>query len=130
MSADDLRERADALDSLADRLDEAESIAADVPVLSELFHEVRTSGRNPRDGRFVALLDLDGDGWTCRSVAFLQRGTHYRDTGADATLTHSPYPFVTVDQFADLIGHKLRADADIARQRAAEIDAQQRRTGQ
>jgi len=84
-TADDYHALADAKESLADRLRNADSIAEDVPALADLFHEVRTSSRKARNGRYVALLDYDADEetWTCRSVAHLEQGTHYMDTGAD-----------------------------------------------
>jgi hypothetical protein len=120
--AAEYREQADALESLADDLKGADSIAEDVPVLSELFHEVRTGGRSSRDGRYVALLDRDGDKWECQSVAFLESGTHYRDTGADAKLSFAPYPFLSVDTFADAIASDLRRSAKSARQNAANVE--------
>ena len=113
-------ELADALESLASDLRDADSIADDVPVLSELFHEVRTTRRKSRDGRFVALLDydFDADEWSCRSVAFLESGTHYRDTGADASVSFSPFAFLPVDQFAEHVASDLERDARAARQNA------------
>lgn len=120
--AAEYREQADALESLADDLKGADSIAEDVPVLSELFHEVRTGGRSPHDGRYVELLDREGDEWECRSVAFLESGTHYRDTGADAKLAFTSYPFLSVDLFAEKIADDLRRSAKSARQNAASIE--------
>jgi len=112
---------ADAYEDLADSLRNAESIADDVPVLSELFHKARTTHKNPRDGRFVALLDYDADAdeWTCRNVSWLQQGTHYHDTGADAVLGFSPYPFCSVDRFAEEFADTLRMDAKEQRQNAS-----------
>lgn len=109
---------ADALDELAERLRGADSISSDVPELSKLYHEVRTSGRNSRDGRFVALLDHDEDGWTCRSIAFLETGTHYRDPNADALVSFSPFPFLSVDEFGEHVASDLERDARAARQNA------------
>jgi len=112
---------ADAYEELADSLSNAESIADDVPVLSELFHEARTTHKKPRDGRFVALLDydVDGDEWTCRNVSWLQQGTHYRDTGADAVLGFSPYPFCSTDRFAEEFVNRLRMMARDQRHKAS-----------
>lgn len=93
----------DGLESLREQLKGASSIADDVPALSELFHKARTSRRNAREGRYVGLYDYDTDTdtWACRSVAFLESGTHYRDTGADLTLVQKPYAFLSVEQFAE-----------------------------
>jgi hypothetical protein len=124
--AAEYREQADALESLADDLKGADSIAEDVPVLSELFHEVRTGGRSPHDGQYVALLDRDGDEWECRSVAFLETGTHYRDTGADAKLSFGSYPFLSVDAFADAIASDLWRAAKSARQSAAHVEQREK----
>jgi len=94
------REQADQLTELADRLRQAESIAADVPVLSTLFHEARTSRRKSREGRFFALYDYDAeDGWTERQVTFLQQGTHLREHGADLALSQSPQRFMDTKTF-------------------------------
>lgn len=111
---------ADALDDLATELRDAESIAEDVPVLSDLFHKARTSKNRSRDGKYVALLDFDhesGD-WSCRTVSWLQQGAHYRDTGADTLVSFSPYPFLEVDEFADHVAASLERDAQAARQNA------------
>jgi hypothetical protein len=119
------RQLADALDDLAARLDGAESIAEECPVLSELFHEARTSGRNPRDGRFVALFDYDeDDGWTCRSVSFLQSGTHYRDHGADLSLSNKPFAWMPVKTFREAQASEIRRQAQARRQTASGIEAQ------
>lgn len=114
---------ADRIDELADRLLSADSIAEDVPVLSELFHEARTSRRRARDGRYVALLDFDADAdeWTCRSVSFLENGTHYRDTGADASVSFKPSPFLSVSEFGEQVGRSLQRDARAARQTASQL---------
>lgn len=111
---------ADALERLAARLRDADSIADDVPVLSELYHKVRTSGRSSRDGRFVALLDYEHDTreWSCRSVAFLEGGTHYRDPAGDVVVAFSPFPFLPVGQFAEHVASDLERDARAARQNA------------
>jgi hypothetical protein len=97
----EMLQTADALEELATELRNADSIADDVPVLSELFHIARTSSRRPREGKYVALLDYDTetDQWSCRSVSFLQNGTHYRDTGADKKARAKPRPFYSVDEF-------------------------------
>jgi hypothetical protein len=120
--AAEYREEADALESLADDLMGAESIAEDVPVLSELFHEARTSRRSGYDGKYVALLDRDGDEWTCRSVAFLESGTHYRDTGADLKVSCSPSAFMSVDRFAESKARSIRRSAESARQNAVSLE--------
>jgi len=110
---------ADALEQLAEQAHDAESVADDVSVLSELFHEARTSNRKSRDGRYVALLNWDADnGWSCKSVAFLQRGTHYKNTNADASLSYNPHPFLSVDEFTQQIARTLENDARRARQNA------------
>jgi len=112
---------ADGYEDLAKSLRDAESIAKDVPVLSELFHKARTTHKNPRDGRFVALLDYDVDNgeWSCRNVSWLQSGTHYRDTGADAVLSFSPYPFCPVDRFTEEFADTLGMNAKEQRQNAS-----------
>jgi len=124
--ADEYRSKADALESLADELKGADSIAEDAPVLSELFHEVRTGGRSSHDGKYVALLDRDGDGWECRSVAFLESGTHYRDTGADLKVSCSPTAFMPVDHFAEAKARSIRRSAEAARQNAASLERRER----
>lgn len=111
-------ELANELDELANDCLAADSIADDVPVLSELFHTVRTGGRDARDGRYVALFDYDGE-WSCRSVSFLQSGTHYRNTGADLELSFKPYPFCSVKMFRESIGNELHRKAMAARQSAS-----------
>ena len=118
-TADDYDKLADAMDSLANSLKDADSIKDDVPVLSELFHKARTSKRDARDGRYVALLDYELEtGWSCRSVAFMQSGSHYRDTGADMALSFKPYPFLSVSEFAKHIRASIQRDARSARQSA------------
>ena len=105
-----MTDKKEAIGELKDRLQNADSIAEDVPVLSELFHEARTAGRRQtrgHGGRFVALLDYDGE-WTCRHVNYLQGGTHYRGTGADLKLSCRPYPFMEIDMFKEWVGWKLR----------------------
>lgn len=126
------REIADALDSLAADLRGADSIADDAPALSELFHEVRTSRRKTRDGRYVALLDYDRDAgvWSCRSVAFLETGTHYRDTGADAVVSHNPFPLREAERFGEVVANALERDAHAARQSAESIAEQSEREQQ
>jgi len=112
--------KADALDNLAGRVRTADSIADDVPELAELFHTVRTSSRKSREGRYVALLDYDheADEWSCRNVSWLQQGTHYRDTGAEASLSYKPFPFLSLDEFSRQIAASLERDADATRQNA------------
>lgn len=98
-----------AIQELRNRLQNADSIAEDAPVLSELFHEARTaSTRQVREygGSFVALLDYDGE-WTCRSVRYLEGGKHYRDTGADLKLSCQAYPLMDTDMFKDRVGWQL-----------------------
>jgi len=100
-----------AIDDLKHRLQESDSIADDCPVLSELFHEARTASIGHcrgHGGSFVALLDYDDDEWSCRSVRYLEGGTHYRDTGADLKLSCSPYPFMDTDMFKDRVVWQLR----------------------
>ena len=111
---------ADAMDALAADVRAAESIAADAPAVCELFHEVRTSSRRSRDGRYVALLDYDAeaDAWDCSSVSFLESGTHYRDPNADAVVSFKPFPFIGVDQFGDHVASDLERKAVGARQNA------------
>ena len=111
---------ADAMDALAADVRAAGSIAADAPALCELFHEVRTSSRSERDGRYVALLDYDGDAdaWACSSVAFLESGVHYRDPDADAVVSFKPFPFIGVDQFGEHVAADLERKAVGARQNA------------
>lgn len=118
------RQQANALRSLAADLRDADSIAEDVPALAELFHEVRTSSRRARDGRYVGLFDLDRETgeWSCRSVAFLESGTHYRDTGADAIVAHNPWPFCTVDTFGERVAPDLERKATAAEQNAIEME--------
>lgn len=111
---------AEAQENLANRLRNAESIAEDVPELSTLFHKVRTSKRRARDGRFVALMDYDiekGE-WSCRNVSFLQQGTHYRDTGADAILPYKPFPLLSVDEFSKMMAANLERKAQAKRENA------------
>lgn len=119
-----LRETADAVDRLADRLAGADSIADDCPVLSDLYHEARTSGRDPYEGRFVELLDYDreADEWTSRGPNWLQSGTHYRDTGADLTLSNKPHPFLDVSTFAQAKRARLNRVAQTMRQNADEAE--------
>ena len=126
-AAEEYREEADALDALAEKLSDADSIAEDCPALSELFHAVRTSNRRARDGRHVALLEYDGDEWTCRTVSFLESGTHYRDTGADLSLSYKPYPLLSVEEFAEQVAASIRRDARAARQSASEVEQSARR---
>ena len=109
---------AEKIDALADAVRTADSIANDAPALCDLFNEVRTSNRSSRDGRYVALFDVDGDEWSCRSVEFLESGTHYRDTGADLSLSFKPFPFLGTDEFAEHIASDLRRQAQSARQSA------------
>lgn len=128
-----LMDEADALEQLASRLRDADSIADDVPVLSRLFHKVRTSGRSGHDGRFVALLDYNADAgeWSCRSVTWLESGTHYRDTGAEATVSYSPQPLLSVDEFSQHVASGLERDATRRRQNAWNYrkEAEDPRTG-
>jgi hypothetical protein len=118
------RAEADAMEQLANDVISADSIAEEVPVLSELFHSVRTSPRSSRDGRYVALLDWDeSEGWTCRSVQFLDGGAHLRpENGATVTVAVSPRPFLSVDVFADVVSSRLRQQEEGARQNAASIE--------
>lgn len=116
------RDEAEALRKLAEDLSSADSIAEDVPVLSELFHEARTSRRKARDGRYVALLDRNGMEWTCRSVSFLERGTHYMDTGADLSISHKPQPFLSADDFAEDKRWGLEMKIEAAEQNAADLE--------
>jgi len=122
-AVDEKRELADNLDALADAVVDADSIADDAPVLSELFHAARTSRRDGHEGRYVALLTHHDDGWTCDSVAFLGSGTHYRDPNADAVLSFKPFPFLSVDEFGEHMAADLRRDARAARQNASQIEA-------
>ena len=112
--------KADAIESLASRVRQADSVAEEVPELAELFHSARTSSRNSRQGRYVALLDYDfeADEWSCRNVSWLQQGTHYRDTGAEAAVSYSPRPFLSVEEFGRQIAASLNQDADATRQNA------------
>lgn len=123
-TADDYRTLADALEDLAAQLRDADSIADDVPVLSEMYHTIRTSSRNARDGRYVALLDYDpdGGGWSCRSVTWLETGAHYRDPSGDALVSFKPWPFCEVDRFAEAVANGLKRDAKAARQSAGNIE--------
>jgi len=109
-----------AMRQLADDAYTADSIADDAPALSELFHEVRTSRRRSRDGRHVALLDYDHDAgsWSCRSVAFLETGTHYRNTGADLVLSHKPRPLMSVDKFCEYLSADIERSARATEQNA------------
>jgi len=118
------RQLADAVERLADSLDGATSIAEECPVLSELFHTARTSGYKARDGRHVALLDYDreADEWECRRVTFVRSGAHLRDTGADVKVSHNPFPFLPVSQFARQQRESLRRDARAMRQSAANAE--------
>lgn len=122
--AEEYKATADAIEQLADSLAGADSIAEDCPVLSELFHAVRTSSRKSRSGRYVALLDLDLEAgeWSCRSVAFLESGSHYRDTGADLSIGFKPYPFISVDEFAEHVSESIRRDARAERQTAGDLE--------
>ena len=123
-TAEDYRTLADGLEDLADRLYQADSIADDAPPLSELYHEIRTSGRRARDGRYVALLDYDpdGGGWSCRSVAWLETGAHYRDPPGDALVSFNPFPFCEVERFGEHVAARLKRDARAARQSAGNIE--------
>jgi hypothetical protein len=118
------KQKADSLENLAERLRDAESIAEDVPVLSELFHEVRTSNRRARDGRHVALFDYDSesDSWECRSVKFLESGTHYRDTGADLSLSHKPFAFLSVKHFSQYMANSIDRSVRDIRQNASQLE--------
>ena len=110
---------ADALEQLAEQAYDADSVANDVPVLSDLFHEIRTSNRKGRDGRYVALLNWDADnGWSCKSVEFLRRGSHYQNAKADASLSFKPYPFLSVNEFTQQIAQTLENNARLERQNA------------
>lgn len=121
-TADDYETLADAIDELANRLRGADSVAQDCPVLSELFHEVRTSRRHSREGKYVALLDYsEGDGWDCRSVSFLASGTYYRDSGAELSVSFKPMTFLSVDEFAQHTAASLKRDARANRQTAGNI---------
>lgn len=119
--ADEQRVLANAIEDLASRLSGAESIKDSCPVLSELFHEARTTKRSSRDGRFVALLDYDGE-WTCRRVTFVQQGTHLRNHGADLVVTQSPYPFMGVAEFAQSKRNAIKEKAQVTRQKAHRIE--------
>lgn len=126
-TAADYHELADAMEALANQLRDADSIANDCPVLSELFHTVRTSPYKSRRGSHVALLDYDPDeGWSCRSVSFLEQGTHYRDTGADLSVSFQPYPFISVDEFGMHISDTIKRDARATRQTAGNLEAAKR----
>jgi hypothetical protein len=128
-AAVEYRAREAALNALADRAYSADSIAEDAPVLSELFHEVRTSSRSERQGRYVALFDHGADGWECRSVAFLESGTHYGDTGADLTLSMKPRPFICVDEFGEQMAASIRHSAEGAARNAENIERRARGEG-
>jgi hypothetical protein len=112
--------QADAMDELAGRVRQADSIADEVPELAELFHNARTSSRKSRQGRFIALLDYDFDAeeWSCRNVSFLQQGTHYRDTGAEASVSQKPFPFLSVEEFGRQVAASLERNAKATRQNA------------
>jgi hypothetical protein len=113
-------EIADELDNLREKLKDVDSIVDEAPVFSTFFHAIRTSKRDGRDGRYVALFDYDDkdNTFTCRSVSFLQNGTHYRDTGCDLKLSYSPYPFLSVDEFAQHMRGNLERQARKIRQNA------------
>lgn len=116
-------DEANNLSDLRDKLRDAESIAEDVPALADLFNKVRTSGRNGRNGRYVALLDYDEqDGWDCRNVAFLQRGTHYREHGAYLAVSYKPYPFISVEKFREDMAEKISQRVQAARQNAGQFE--------
>jgi hypothetical protein len=121
-TADDYHELADGMEALATQLTDTNSISDAAPVLTELFHEARTSNRRARDGRYVALFDYDGGEWSCRSVAFLETGTHYRDTNADMTLSFKPWPFLSVDEFTEHIRAEILRQAQATRQTATGIE--------
>jgi len=107
----------EAISELKERLQSSDSIAADVSVLSELFHKARTASRRQsrgHGGRFVALLDYDGE-WTCRHVEYLEGGTHFRDTGADLKLSCPPLPFMDTDTFKENTAYQLRVSNQRAR---------------
>lgn len=116
------RERAAALEELAERLSSAESIADDVPLLSGLFHQARTSGgRRVREGgSWVLLVDYDGYEFSPRSLHWLEQGTHLRDTGADAKIKASPHPFQSVDEFKGVTKQQIERKARAIRQNAQE----------
>lgn len=121
-TAEEYRATADAIESLAGSLRDADSIAEDVPVLSELYHKVRTSKRRSRDGRYVALLSHEDGEWECSSVAFLETGTHYRDPNADVVVSFKPYAFLGVSEFAEHVAGDLERDARSARQNASVVE--------
>lgn len=118
------RRVADALDELAGRLGSADSIAEDVPLLSELYHEARTTGgrRLREGGKWTLLVDFDDETGDlgARSLHFLEQGAHLRDTGADAKVSASPQPFQSVDEFIGVTKHQIERTARSMRQNATE----------
>jgi hypothetical protein len=119
----DYEQQADALEKLRLRVDDADSIADDVPVLSSLFHKARTSGRSGRDGRYVAVYDYDADTeeWHCRFVSWLENGMHYRDLDADLVLYQRPAIMMGVDEFRKHKRAEIKRRERSARQNAANM---------
>ena len=79
-------------------------------VWSEFFHEARMAKDNyHRQERAVALIDVDVEtGELDISVSKLQKGTHYRDVSADATLRLNSPTFSTVSDFTQHISRSLK----------------------
>lgn len=118
----------DGLESLKTQISDAETVG-DVPALTELYNTVRTSGRSGQEGRYVALYDYDADSeqWDCRSVEWLESGTHYRDTGADLTVPFGPMLLVDSDTFLSRVWETVANELRNTKQNiAAKKEAQRR----
>lgn len=119
--AEAVEEEAQAIEALRNRVRAAGSIAQDVPVLSELFHEARTSSHKRGDGSYVALLDREESGWTCRTVRYLESGASFRDTGADLKVRVSPMRFMATPEFSRRVCETLDRQARAARQNMGQL---------
>ena len=114
---------ADDIARLKEKLRNADSIADDCPELSEYFHKARTKSK-PYTGRYVAGLVLDDDEWKCRSIDYIESGTHIHGNKNDVTLHCQPYPFMETETFIGLIGGQLARAEERARLSQSENDRQ------
>lgn len=120
--AQEHREKADRIEELKEELRDADSIAEDVPALSELFHRVRTSKRDSRDGKYKAVLNYKNDGWTCEKVAFQPSGGRLKHPDADLVLAMKPFPFMEVKEFSQHMASSCNWAARNERQTAGSIE--------
>jgi len=99
------------MQDLRDRLDGTDSIAEDAPELSGHFHEIRTSSRSRRDGKYFVALDIEEGELRERFVTWLNSGEHYRDPPGDLSFSLPPKSFMSVKTYARSIRDQIRGSA-------------------